>query len=81
MTSGTTLRTFRLAMAATSGYTGVFGSVAGAMSALATTVNRVDGIYEKEMAVRFVLVANNGGNVRMRSTPRSPDPKGILSIN
>ena len=58
--SGGTLRTFRLAMACTGEYTAYFGgTVSGAMSAIVTAVNRVDGIYETELAVRLVLVANN----------------------
>ena len=58
--SGEMLRTFRLAMACTGEYTAYFGgTVSGAMSAIVTTVNRVDGIYETELAVRLVLVANN----------------------
>jgi hypothetical protein len=57
--NGTILRTYRLALAATGEYT-VFtgGTVATALAAMTTTVNRVDGIYERELAVRMVLIAN-----------------------
>ena len=60
VSSGETLRTYRLAMAATGEYT-VFhgGTVVDGLSAVVTTVNRVDGIYEREVSVRMVLVANN----------------------
>ena len=58
--SGSKLRTYRLAMAADVEYTTFHGgSVAGALAAIVTTVNRVDGICEREVAVRLVLVANN----------------------
>jgi len=63
VSSGTSLRTFRLAMAATSGYTTFFGGVGPAISAIVTTVNRVTGIYEKELAIKLVLVGNNNSIV------------------
>ena len=58
--SGTTLRTYRLAVATTGEY-GAYhgGTLAGALSAVVTTINRVDGIYEKEMAISLELVGNN----------------------
>jgi uncharacterized repeat protein (TIGR01451 family) len=54
------LRTFRLAVAAQGEYTQFHGgTVAGAMAAIVTTVNRVNSVYERDLAIRFVLVANN----------------------
>ena len=59
LSSGGTLRTYRLAMAATGEYTAFHGgTVADGLAAIVTTVNRVDGIYEREVSVRMVLVAN-----------------------
>jgi hypothetical protein len=62
--AGTQLRTYRLAMAATGEYSAAVcapapAGVACAMNAIAVSVNRVVGIYEREVAVRMVLVANN----------------------
>lgn len=60
--SGTTLRTYRLAVATTGEYGQYHGGTAvGALSAVVTTINRVDGIYEKEMAISLELVGNNDG--------------------
>lgn len=58
--TGETLRTYRLACAATGEYTVFFGgTVTAGMSAITTAVNRVTGVYETEVSVRMVLVADN----------------------
>ncbi|WCL81397.1 zinc-dependent metalloprotease family protein [Saprospira sp. CCB-QB6] len=54
------LRTYRIAIAATGEYTQFHGgTVALALAAQTTTLNRVNGVYEREMAIRMNLVANN----------------------
>ncbi len=61
---GDVLRTFRLANAATAEYTAFWGgTVAAGQSAIVTAVNRVTGVYEKDLAIRLVLVANNSSLV------------------
>lgn len=66
------LRRYRLAVAATGEYTQFHGgTVPGAMAAIVTTINRVTGIYENEVAVRLQLVANN--NVLVYTNPAT-DP-------
>lgn len=58
--SGNVLRTFRLACAATGEYTAFHGGTVNAgMAAITTAINRINQIYEKEIGVRLVLVANN----------------------
>jgi len=59
--AGAQLHTYRLAVACTGEYavaaTGVGSpSVAQTLSAIVTSVNRVDGVYETEVAVKMVLV-------------------------
>ncbi len=61
---GNTLRTYRLAVACTGEYAQAPGVAAGANAAtlhaaIVTSVNRVVGVYEKEVSLRMVLVANN----------------------
>lgn len=63
-TAGATLRTYRLAVAATGEYTQFHGgTVAGGQAAIVAAVNRVNQIYENDLAVRFTLVANNSSAV------------------
>ena len=57
--NGSQLRTYRLALGATNEYCNVFGGAAGAMAAMTTSMNRVNGVYEKDVAIRMVMVANN----------------------
>lgn len=53
-------RQYRLALACTGEYATFHGgTVAGAASAFTTTMNRVNGVYEADLAIRLVLVANN----------------------
>ncbi len=63
--NGDTLKTYRLAIGATGEYT-IFHSadpgnptVAEGMAAIVTAMNRVNGVYERDMAVRMTLVPNN----------------------
>jgi hypothetical protein len=63
-TFGNQLRTFRLANAATGEYTQFWGgTVAQGQAAIVTAINRVTGIYEKDLAIRLVLVNNNSNLV------------------
>lgn len=60
---GNQIRIFRLAVACTGEYavaaTGVASpTVAQTLSAIVTSINRVNGVYEQEVAVRLVLIAN-----------------------
>ena len=58
--NGTMLRTYRLAVAATGEYTAFHGgTVALGQAAIVTAMNRVNGIYEQEVALRMTLIANN----------------------
>jgi len=54
------LRVYRLALSATGEYTTFHGgTVALAAAAQVTTMNRVNGVYERDLAVRMNIVGNN----------------------
>lgn len=54
------LRTYRVAIAATGEYTAFQGgTVAKALAAQVTTMNRVNGIYERDLAITMTMIANN----------------------
>ncbi|MFT5071986.1 MAG: subtilisin-like proprotein convertase family protein, partial [Chitinophagales bacterium] len=54
------LRTYRLAVSATGEYTTFHGgTVAQALAAQVTTMNRVNGIFERDIAIHMNIIANN----------------------
>ncbi len=74
--TGTQLRTYRLAIACTHEYaiaaTGLSNPTkAQTLAKIVTTVNRVNGVYEKELSIRIVLVATEN-NVIFNSKAVDP---------
>lgn len=74
--AGTDLRTYRLAIACTGEYaqaaTGLSSpSISQILSAVVTTVNRVDGVYETEVATKLVLIA---GETSLLFADENTDP-------
>lgn len=66
------LRNYRLAVACTGEYAAYHGgTTAGAMAAIVVTINRVNGVYERDLSVTMTLVANNNSIV---FTNASTDP-------
>jgi uncharacterized repeat protein (TIGR01451 family) len=64
LTTGSTLRTYRIAIAGTGEYTTRVcqpntSAVACGLAAIVTSLNRVNGVYENDLAVRLTLVPNN----------------------
>ncbi|MDH7913800.1 reprolysin-like metallopeptidase [Winogradskyella sp. SYSU M77433] len=75
------LRNYRLAIAATGEYTAFHGgTVSGAMAAIATTITRVNGIYERDLSITMTLVANNSSIVYTNAStdPFDNDNAGLL---
>ncbi len=57
--TGDVLRIYRLALITDPGYATYFGGSANVTPAKVTLMNRVDQLYEDDMSIRMVLVANN----------------------
>lgn len=58
--SGNELRTYRLALAGTQEYTAFHGgTVPDGIAAMNTSMTRINGVYEREVAIRMIMVGNN----------------------
>ncbi|MCB0638237.1 MAG: propanediol utilization protein, partial [Lewinella sp.] len=57
---GGNLQTYRIAVAATGEFSQYHGgTVEGALSAIATIMHRINGVYERDLACRMILVDSN----------------------
>jgi hypothetical protein len=83
--SGSQLKTYRLACAATGEYTAYQGgTVALGQAAVVTAINRVTQVYEADFAIRLVLVSNNSSIIytNSRTDPyNNTNPNLLLSKN
>ncbi|MBP7866492.1 MAG: hypothetical protein KA419_11120 [Acidobacteria bacterium] len=83
--TGPQLRTYRLAVGATGEYSAFHGgTVPLALAAIVTSVNRVDGVYERETAIRMVLVANEDQVIYTNASTdpySNSSPSALLSEN
>lgn len=84
------LRTYTIAIACTSEYASYYGNtVAQALSAMNTTITRVNSIYLRDLAVKFQITANNdrlvyinGFNINGNSDPYDNyDGSQMLTVN
>jgi subtilisin-like proprotein convertase family protein len=57
--NATTYKTLRLALACTAEYTAYFGGVPQALAAMNATLTRVNGIFNRDLALHLNLIANN----------------------
>ncbi len=69
---GSQMRVYRIVVGATGEYTAFHGgTVNDAMAAIATTLNRINGVFERELCVRLELVE---GNDQVVFTDAKTDP-------
>ncbi|MBP9664177.1 MAG: hypothetical protein KBD94_06110, partial [Pyrinomonadaceae bacterium] len=78
VTSGSQMRTYRLALAATNEYCATVGSntVAGCLAAQVLVMNRVNGIYNRDVAIQMNIIANNNLIVFAGNNTTCPVPGG-----
>lgn len=79
------LITYRLALAASAEYSALNGGTkASTLSAMLTTIDRVNQIYERDLGIKFILVANNDKIIYLNPTsdPFSNDnPHDMMDEN
>jgi Metallo-peptidase family M12/Glucodextranase, domain B/Divergent InlB B-repeat domain len=79
---GTVLRTYRLAVAGTAEFMAATGgTVALAQEAIITTINRVRGIFEREVCIRLVLIDNTSLIFSDPAKYTNGDPIAMLAEN
>ena len=80
--SGDVLRTYRLAVGATGEYTRFHGGTkSGAFAAITTSVNRVNTVYEREVAVRLILINNQDIIYTDPATDDYTNDDGLAMLN
>jgi hypothetical protein len=85
---GTQRRTLRLALAATGEYSNSTalggGTVAGTLASMATLVSRLNAVYERDLAMRLELVANNDQLIYFNAATdpyNNDDPSALMNAN
>ena len=76
---------YRLAVSATGEYTTFHGgTVSLAMAAITTTMNRVNGVFEKDISTRMILISNNNLIVHTNAATdpfTNGDPNAMINQN
>ncbi|WP_284650779.1 zinc-dependent metalloprotease [Flavobacterium terrisoli] len=71
-------RTMRLALSCTAEYTTYFGgTVAGALAGMNATMTRCNGVFERDLAVKLLIIANNDLVIFTNATT---DPYSAASV-
>ena len=79
--TGNQLRTYSLALACTGEYASYHGgTTAGALAAMNTSMARINGVFERDFAIRMVLVPNNTSLIFLTSStdPYTNDDGGAM---
>ncbi len=79
---GDSLRHYRMAIGTNWNYTNYFGgTIPDALAAMGTTLNRVTGIYERELAITFSLVPETDSLIATGPADDPLDISSLLDIN
>ena len=83
-TNGTDKRTYRLALACTVEYSDAVGGAsptkASVLSAMVTSVNRVNGVFERDFAMHCNLIANNDTLIFIGTTDPYSNSNGATML-
>lgn len=85
--NGNSLRKYRLALACTGEYSTAVGGMtptkASVLSAMVTSMNRVNGVYERELAVTMQLISNTDDLIYLSTTDpyNNSDGNSMLGDN
>ena len=81
-TNGTNKRTYRLALACTQEYSAAVGgpvpTKASVLSAMVTSMNRVNGVFERDFSMHANLVANNDTLIYLSNDPYTNNNGGTM---
>jgi len=72
-------RTYRLAVAATAEYTAWAGSQAAALNHITISINNVNAVYERDLNIRFTIVAPN--SILFTDAATDPYPGGNVYLD
>jgi hypothetical protein len=82
--TGTTLRTYRLAVAATGEFTQQYGggNVSTTLTQITSLVNQINAVYQKEATITFQLIANETSIIFTNATTDgyTNDPQNIMAM-
>jgi hypothetical protein len=74
------LRTYRLALAATAEYTAYHGGSVEVLAAQVATIHRINGIFERDLAIRLQIIGNNDLLIYTDASTDPYDPELIFSL-
>lgn len=83
--SGEILRTYRLALACTGEYASFHGgTTSGVLSAMVVSMNRINGVYEREFSITMQLIGNNDDLIFLNAATdpyQNNSPGQMINVN
>jgi hypothetical protein len=75
----TQLKTYRIAVSTNFQYNNYYGSISNALSGIVTTLNRVNQVYEVDIATRLTLISNSTQIMFSSQAPYNVPPSNLLN--
>ncbi len=80
ISSVTQLKTYRIAVSTNLQYNNYYGGISNALSGVITTINRVNQVYEVDIATRLTLISNNTQIMFSTLAPYNVPPSNLLNV-